>query len=395
MGTETVLIVDDDDDIREMLKDRLEFLEHRVLTAVNGKEGVDAIVAERPGLVLLDIQMPIMDGFDVLREVADRGIDVPVIVITANGTIQRAVEAMQLGAFDFLMKPFQSRDVEQRVSRALRESALRRENQRLQNELARAQAKLLEEMKGELDAAHNMQMALMPDTDFSLDGYDISATCLPSRQVGGDYYRFIDRTGEDTPTLGIFLADVSGKGMQAATVALRLNEMLRYEAEGRDRGEEILAGLDRSLRGRIPSDMFSTCGIAFLETEARRVRFTSAASPEVYRFRAVDESVTALEAYGFPVGLPFEPPGASPFGSTEVTLDRGDCLVFASDGIEEAMAPGDRFYGEDRLKALIRTEVLAGKTAGEIKDRIVDDVNTFVGEDGPRDDLTVVVIRVL
>lgn len=395
MERNTILVVDDDDDIRELLRDRLEYMDHNVLTARNGREGVDTILAESPDLVLLDIQMPILDGFGVLREVLENGVDVPIIMITANGTVQKAVKAMQMGASDFLMKPFQPEAIEQRVNRALSEKALKLENIRLQAALAEAKETLHQEMLGELEAAHNMQMALMPEASPHVEGFDISAACIPSRQVGGDYYTFIDRTTDDDPVLGIFLADVSGKGMEAATVAMRLNEMFRYESRGRDSGAAILAGLDQSLRGRIPANMFSTCGIAFLDVKRRRLRLTSAACPEVYHYRSGERVVAGLGAYGFPAGLPFPPSGDSPFGSVEVDLATGDLLVFTSDAVEEAMNEDESFYGAERLMNQVRDAGDKSEPAEVLRDRIVSDVLGFIGNTTQRDDLTVIVLCVL
>lgn len=231
-----ILVVDDDDDIRELLFDRLEFMSHNVLTAKNGREGVERIEAEQPDLVMLDIQMPELDGFGVLKAVTEKDLNTTVIMITANGTIQKAVLAMQEGAFDFLLKPFQPRDVERRVDRALAQVRLETENKRLQAELAEANEQLFEEMERELQAAHDMQMQLLPDKAPDLDAFDMAGTCLPSRHVGGDYYTFLEGIGKEGNLCGVVVADVSGKGMQAATVAMRFNEMLRYESRGKARG---------------------------------------------------------------------------------------------------------------------------------------------------------------
>ena len=392
-GTATVLVVDDHEDIREMLYDRLEFMDYHVLTARNGVEGLERIENDRPDLVLLDIQMPELDGFGVLKGIADKALDTTVIMITANGTIQRAVQAMQQGAFDFMLKPFQPRDVERKGNRALEQVRLKRENERLQLELAEAQQQLIERLQGELKAAHDMQLDLLPESAPVLEGAELAGVCIPAREVAGDYYTFLEGIGGDPGRLGIVLADVSGKGMQAATVALRFSEMLRYEATGRDSPEAILEGLDSALKGRIPPEMFATCGIGTLDVNRRTLTYCTAASPEVYHFQAGPGTVAPLELCGFPLGLPIEIEGVGMFQNVEVPLGTGDVMVFTSDGVEEAQDSTGAFYGEDRLKALVLACGQAQLSAAAIRDRVVADVTGFVGDAPQTDDLTVVVLR--
>src|SRR5574341_2557823 len=100
-----ILVVDDDPDIRKILQDRLEALRYLVVTAENGREALEKLPQEEPDLMFLDLQMPGMDGIEVLRKLKDYA-DLPIIIITAFGTIEKAVQAMKEGAFDFITKPF-------------------------------------------------------------------------------------------------------------------------------------------------------------------------------------------------------------------------------------------------------------------------------------------------
>ena len=131
----SILVVDDDPDIREVLADRLESLGYRVLTAANGMEGLEVLERQNPQLVLLDIEMPGMNGLEMLGQIRKREHDVPVIMITAYGTIERAVEAMKEGAYDFIPKPFEPDHVALIVSKALERDTLKREVEILAEEL--------------------------------------------------------------------------------------------------------------------------------------------------------------------------------------------------------------------------------------------------------------------
>ena len=127
MAGEKILIVDDDDDIREVLLDRLEAMGFDTAAAADGLQGLDAIRREAPDLVFLDLRMPELDGFGVLERVRQEGLEATVVVITAHGSVENAVRAMRLGAYDFVEKPFDAGRIEVVVDKALAQAALKRE----------------------------------------------------------------------------------------------------------------------------------------------------------------------------------------------------------------------------------------------------------------------------
>ena len=122
----TILVVDDDADTREVLRDRLESVGYRVLIAAGGKECLETLDRQNPHLVLLDVAMPGMNGLEVLTEIHKRGQDIPVVMITAFGTIERAVQAMKKGAYDFIPKPFDPDHIALVVAKALDRQTLKR-----------------------------------------------------------------------------------------------------------------------------------------------------------------------------------------------------------------------------------------------------------------------------
>ena len=138
-----ILIVDDDQDIREVMGDRLEAQGFEVTTASNGVEGLQHIRTDDPNLVLLDLQMPEMDGMQVLHQIAEERLDTTVVVITAYGSIQRAVDAMKAGAFDFVPKPFEPERLRVVVEKAVERERLRREHAYLRAEADNASPTLI------------------------------------------------------------------------------------------------------------------------------------------------------------------------------------------------------------------------------------------------------------
>ena len=130
----TILVVDDDADIRDILSETLNSLGSRVITAANGRECLDKVDKEAPELVLLDIEMPVKNGLEVLKELRQRGRDTTAIMITAYGTIERAVQAMKEGAFDFITKPFDLDHIALVVEKALERERLKRGFERFTEE---------------------------------------------------------------------------------------------------------------------------------------------------------------------------------------------------------------------------------------------------------------------
>ena len=135
MPNQKILIVDDDPQIRMLLRDRLQANGYEILLAENGAKGLEMVDKESPDLMLLDLQMPEMGGMEVLDHLRRKSVEIPVVVLTAHGTIERAVEAMKLGAYDFLPKPCKPDHIKLVVHKALERKGLQDENRYLRQEL--------------------------------------------------------------------------------------------------------------------------------------------------------------------------------------------------------------------------------------------------------------------
>jgi two-component system NtrC family response regulator len=131
----TVLIIDDDDSLRRVMEYTLHEAGHRVLTAVDGAEGLRVFTLEKPPVVITDIQMPGLSGYEVLKKIKEECPETLVVVITAFGTVERAVEAMKLGAYDYITKPFSRDELRLVVDKALSYAELQEENVRLREQL--------------------------------------------------------------------------------------------------------------------------------------------------------------------------------------------------------------------------------------------------------------------
>jgi DNA-binding NtrC family response regulator len=145
MPTEKILIVDDDPQLRQLLGDRLQASGYNAIFAVNGREGVEQAQEKNPDAVLLDLEMPEMDGMEALARIREFNPDLPVIILTAHGTLSRAVEAMKRGAYDFLPKPCEPDHLLLVIRKALERRQLLAENIYLKGELADRQPLLIGE----------------------------------------------------------------------------------------------------------------------------------------------------------------------------------------------------------------------------------------------------------
>lgn len=244
------------------------------------------------------------------------------------------------------------------------------------------------EMRDELQTAHDMQMGLLPPAVPDLTGYDLSGCCIPANSVGGDYYayRWLD---DKKNKLAIVVADVSGKAMEAAVTALRFNEMLRYECDGRVEPAEILDGLNASLEDQIDLATFITCCVAVLDVSTGEVQMASAGHcPPVL----VGEKAELVDLNGYPLGLPKIVRPDEPYETVCVTLRPGDRLVLYSDGVVEAQNVKHHLFDDDRfLRLLERAD--ADVTPKELIEKTVSKVTSFIGDAPRTDDITMVVLQ--
>ena len=248
-----------------------------------------------------------------------------------------------------------------------------------------------EEMRDELQTAHDMQMGLLPKESPEVPGYSLDGVCIPANNVGGDHftYRWLD---EGRGRLALVVADVSGKAMGAAVTALRFTEMLRYEFEGRDRPADILEGLHRSLEGQLDPGTFITCCIAVIDLASGHVEIASAGHCMPYRFSQASGQAAAVQVVGYPLGMA-SLLGVDPdYTSVQVDLARGDALVLYSDGVVEAQNDMGELYDETRFELLLGEKSGGADAAGLVR-TIVDHVERFVGDAPRTDDLTVVALK--
>lgn len=244
-------------------------------------------------------------------------------------------------------------------------------------------------MKAELRAAHDAQMAIMPQADPELPGYTVSGACIPANEVGGDFYDYLWLDAEQT-RFGIAVADVSGKAMKSAMSAVMTDGMICLEADGTAAIPDIMSRVNRSMHRKLDRAMFSALCLSGIDLKERRLRFTNAGLSEPRLKR--NGTVRALRGTGprYPLGSVRD----TVYAETLVELEPGDVLVFYTDGLSEARNRRGHFMGDDDLERVLREMDSDGLDAAAVKKRILAAVERFT-EGAPRhDDMTVVVVTV-
>ncbi|MDB5907803.1 MAG: DNA-binding response regulator [Massilia sp.] len=137
MNRRHVLVVDDEPHMRRVLEIMLGATGHAVFSAANGREALALLRSNPVDLVITDLRMPEMDGIELLRQMREGGIEAPVIMITAHGSVESAVAAMKFGASDYILRPFDIEALELVIARVLNEAQMVRQNNFLREELNR------------------------------------------------------------------------------------------------------------------------------------------------------------------------------------------------------------------------------------------------------------------
>jgi phosphoserine phosphatase RsbU/P len=384
-ATPRILVVDDNDDNRYTLTLYLDLEGYtNIEVAHDGEEAIARLTDEDFDLVLLDVMMPKVDGYQVLTWLKDqprlRGL--PVIMISALNEMNSVVRCIELGAVDYLLKPFNPVLLKARLGATLEKKRLR---DQIDAHLSRLEA--------ELDAARRLQMAMVPHsfpTPSAQFPIDLCASMEPAREVGGDLYDFF-MTGDGR--LCFLVGDVSGKGMPAALFMARAKSLIRITADlmrasdGRTAGPgEIVSRVNRELCQDNSDMMFVTLFLAMLTPATGELEFCNAGHNAPYALSAGD--IRAIEdAKGMILGV--SPEAAYPTG--RLSLAPGEGMYVFTDGVTEANNAAEELFGEGRLEAILRGS--RASSSAEIMTSVADAVGGFVGNALPFDDITMLAIR--
>ena len=351
----------------------------------------------RYGLILLDLQMPGMDGFQVmegLKEIEEDGY-LPVLVITAQP--DHKLRALQAGAKDFVSKPFDLAELRARVHNILEVRLLHLETKNYSKVLEETvreleasreviRLKTLEERKKseqELALAQETQESLLPRFLPQFENFRIHAFNNPTRYVGGDFYDFLQLSSGEW--VGV-LADVSGKGMPAALLSSMVLGALSMEFRSRTQPQEVLNRVNQLLCEKSLPSQFVTLFL-FLLSPHGTGQFISAGHNPAYLFRSATGKIESLSSNSHVLGL-FD---SASYESGTFHLRKGDILVVYSDGLTDAQNQREEMFGEERLLEIIQREAPSGSQT--LERNFLAAIEEFTQGMPQTDDITFIVVE--
>jgi len=368
-----ILIVDDVKANIDVLVAALQD-DYKLSVALNGEAALKSVKKAPPDLVLLDVMMPGMDGYEVCRRLRSdpETHELPVMFLTALDEVQSKMTGFEAGGTDYVTKPFEILEVKARVRSLLK---------------ARAYGEATKEiLVKELKVASQIQRGMVT-SDFSPwsgNPVEIYARLEPAKGVGGDLYTVFPL---DQRRLCLVIGDVSGKGVPAALFMAITTTLVRSIARQCGEPEEIVARVGAELCRDNRSNMFVTllCAVLDLETGVLRCATGGHLAPVIVG--AQGEARLAFASLGTIVGIL---PDVA-IRATDIKLEPGDLLVAYTDGVTEAMDPREEQFGDERLLShLAGTKALGAR---EIVDGIVDAVRGFAAGAPQSDDIAVLALR--
>ncbi len=372
-----VLIVDDLEVNRDLLARRVSRLGHSHAFAANGQQALECLRASRFDLVLLDITMPEMDGYQALAQMkADPLLaHIPVVMVTAIDGTDSVVRCLELGAEDYITKPFNPL-----VLRARIESSLSKKR------VADLNAQLLQSLSREMAIAQRIQLGFLPEALPQLPGWPLAASCVPAKHVGGDFF---DALVMPEGQLAFTVADVCDKGVGAALYMALFRSLLRISLQQAAPGQAASVTLQHAVAFtndyiatvHARDNMFATVFTAILCPRTGRLDYINAGhdAPMLLRHGAL--APEALPPEGLAVGMM---QGVA-YAARSTQLQPGDSLLVFSDGLPEALNPQGLAFGEPRVAA---TLLASAHNPGALLGQLGAALAQHIGERPAHDDVT-------
>jgi len=372
----TILIVDDTPInigvISGALKDSF-----KTKVATNGERALAiASGAEKPDLILLDVMMPGMDGYEVCRRLKAKPEtrNIPVLFLTGQTGTDDETKGFEVGAVDYIHKPFSAAVVKARVRTHL---MLREAHEQIAQQLLA--------INNELEMARQVQLSILPRDTPKIDGLDIVACYIPMTSVAGDFYDFIV---VDEKHVGILIADVSGHGLPAALIASMLQVALTAQSAHASEPAKVLSGLNQALCGKVRHN-YVTAAYVFVDLERHAIGYAGAGHPPLLLWRRSSGRASEVEENGVVLGqFPDET-----YTVVELPVDAGDRCVLYTDGVLETENPSREEFGTGRFMRFM--EVSHDLGAAQFVEALLDELSRWsehLRGDGQRDDITVLAI---
>lgn len=382
-----ILIVDDEPFNLDYLEQELEGSDCEIFTAANGKEALEKVGTTAPDLVLLDIMMPIMDGFAVLSQLKSEAStrDIPVVIVSASNDLRNVVRGIQMGAEDYLPKPFEPTLLHARVSSSLEKKYL--------HDL---QTLYLKSLERELEIAREIQMSFLPTHLPTLEGWEIAAHFKAAREVAGDFYDAYMLPGNQ---LVFNVGDVCGKGIGAALFMTLYRSLIRAASTtnyfvplhnsqadlAAERLRQTILCANNYVMDTHEDAKFSTLFIGLVDLNTGRLSYINCGNEPPLILRK-DGTIAELKPTSPVIGLFKE----SQFAVEETYLEKDDLLLAYTDGITDTMNAENNTFGRQRLEGVLREPT---GSCLELLSTLVTKANQFAEGVEQFDDITLMAVK--
>ena len=373
-----ILLVDDVKDNINVLVQALKN-DYQLGFALNGEAALSYVQKHKPDIILLDIMMPGMDGYEVCRRLkADRRTEgIPVIFLSSRDEVKSKADGFDAGAVDYITKPFEIVEVKARVKTHL---ALKLARQELERQRDRMQLSL--------DLAMEVQQNLLPVAAPVIDGLDLAGRSIYCDETGGDYYDFIEMDSSRPDEVGLVVGDVSDHGIPSALLMTTARAFLRQRSSMVGGVADIVTDVNRQFyRDVRDTGQFMTLFFGRIDPQNLRITWVRAGHDPALLYDAGSDRFEELEGHGLPIGVDenfqFEP--------NRRDLAKGQILLIGTDGIWEARDRTGLMFGKERLRQVVRQN--AGRSADEIVDSVILAVDDFLDGRARQDDITLLVAK--
>ena len=371
-----ILVVDDEPDLQPLILQRMRRPirsgKYVFTFAQNGVEALHKLNADPDiDMVVSDINMPQMDGLTLLEQIPSVNPNIRSVIISAYGDMQNIRTAMNRGAFDFVTKPLDFKDLRHTIARTLRNLVEWRE--------ALASRDQLVVLQNELDVASKIQQSILPTEFPQHENYGIHASMEPARNVGGDFY---DILMLERDHIGLAIADVSDKGVPASLFMMSSRTLLKGTAIGLPQPGDVLSDVNDLLYEENETAMFVTVFYAVYSPMTGEMTYANGGHNPPLLIHADGSSEFVPQIGGIALGIA----QGIPFPQKTLTLQRGDTLLLYTDGVTEAMNAESEEFGVERLQTIFRDT--PPTSAQATNDAVFAAVHAFAGDTPQSDDIT-------
>ena len=382
-----ILIVDDVPANLNLLCQALESEGYNVIAVPSGEVALKIAVPTPPDLILLDIMMPGLDGFETCRRLKAHATtaDIPVIFITAKDEMESIVEGFQVGGVDYITKPFGYEEVRARVKTHLTIKQLRDGLQEANNQLGAENARKTEE----LETARIIQQGFLPASVPKVSYLEIVAFQRPATEVGGDYYDFFP---QPDGKLVLAVGDATGHGVGASLMVSATKTALLTidETDLTKKVSKMNNVLKQNNSHRLLNMALTLIELSYEpNSNTVRVKATGGGMPPIYLLRS-NGNVEEIAIEGLPLGAA----AGSEYGLTEFQLERTEVLILMSDGLPERINDEGEFFGYTQLVSEITKSGKIRQSASELLETFVRNSDNSSNNTPQYDDMTLVVLKV-